>query len=121
MDLQRAGIDPRQRLHLWASQGQIYQCGVIRSEFLRGLRRPDVRDAMEAFFDVLPEIPTDARLWRETSELAWQLDRAGKILPLTDLVIASCAIRIGATVISPDRHFQNIESLQWREDLPERP
>ena len=40
MDLQRAGIDPRQRLHLWASQGQIYQCGVIRSELLRGLRRP---------------------------------------------------------------------------------
>jgi len=73
---------------------------------------------MEAFFEVTPEIPKAANLWRDAAGLAWRLDRAGKILPLTDITTAACAMRVDAMVISPDTHFSQIEGLRWRQDLP---
>ena len=121
IEFQRSGLDPREKLSPWASRARLYQCGIIRAEYLRGLRRQSVRDAMEAFFDMTPEIPTDAQLWREVSDLAWLLDRAGKILPLTDVIIAVCALRVDATVISSNRHFQQIDGLRCRPDLPAHP
>jgi predicted nucleic acid-binding protein len=115
---QRAGRDPRHVLHPWFVQGKLYQCGIIRAEYLRGLRNPEFRSSLEAFFDLIPEIPTDGKLWREATNLAWKLDRSGKVLPLTDVLIASCALRAGALLISPDRHFAGIEGLKWNESLP---
>jgi hypothetical protein len=60
---------------------------------------------MEAFFDLLPEIPTDGQLWHAVNELAWKLDRKGCVAPLTDIAIACCAQRAGATLISTDAQF----------------
>ena len=53
--------------------------------------------------------------WREAADLAWKLDRMGKILPSTDLVIAVTAISVGATVISVDRHFWEVPGLECRD------
>ena len=55
--------------------------------------------------------PMDHRAWRETEELAWRLDRVGKVLPLTDLIIAVCALRTGAEVLTRDHHFEMIPEL----------
>jgi predicted nucleic acid-binding protein len=53
----------------------------------------------------------DFRAWRETESLAWRLDRAGTILPSTDLIIAVCALRAGAEMLTLDHHFEMIPRL----------
>jgi predicted nucleic acid-binding protein len=87
-------------------------CDVVRCEVLRGIVRPALKTHLGAFFDVLVHVPTDHRVWQATTDLAWQLDRAGKVLPLPDLVIAVCALRAGASVLTSDAHFAMIPQLQ---------
>lgn len=119
IDLLRAGVDVRQKLLPAMRAGELYNCGVVRAEVLRGMKVPRFRDGMEAFFDIVPEVPTDARLWRHVSELGWQLGRAGKWPPVTDLVIAACALRVGAVLVSPDAHFEGIPVLRLSKSLPD--
>ncbi len=57
-------------------------------------------------------VPTDPRLWREAEETLWQLDRRGIILPLTDVVIACCAKRVQADVLTYDKHFDSIPGVR---------
>jgi predicted nucleic acid-binding protein len=73
---------------------------------------------MEEFFNIVPEVPTDPKLWQEVSRMGWKLGRKGKWPPVTDLAIAACALRVGATLISPDRHFEGIEGLTVLKELP---
>lgn len=117
--LLRAGVDVRQRLIDHLRAGRLYNCGVVRAEVLRGMRSPAKRDGMEAFFDIIPEVPTDARLWHYVAHLGWDLGRRGKWPPVTDLAIAACALRIGARLISPDAHFADIPGLEVLPAIPE--
>jgi len=118
IDLLRAGVDVRQPLVPFLRSGKLYNCGVIRAEVLRGMKTPAALSGLEAFFDIVPEIPTDAKLWRQISQLGWDLARKGKWPPVTDLIIASSCQRIGATLVTRDAHFQDIPRLKILEDVP---
>jgi hypothetical protein len=121
IDLMRAGQDPRQVLAPLLRAGRLYNCGVVRAEVLRGIR-VDIRyGQMEQFFDLVPEIPTDARHWREVSCLGWELGRKGKWPPVSDLAIAVAAMRVRAIVISPDAHFLEVPGLEVYATLDEAP
>ncbi len=117
IDWLRAGINPQQKLRETLLEGRLYNCGVVRAEVLRGIKNEGIHRGMEAFFDIIPEVPCDARLWRQVSDMGWRLQRQGKRPPLTDLVIALCTLRVGATLISPDADFDDVPMLkvqkQW--------
>jgi predicted nucleic acid-binding protein len=90
----------------------VVSCGVVKAEVLRGVRSPKIRDGLEAFFAVTQNVATSASLWDEVWRLAWQLDRRGAVIPLPDLVIACCALRAGAAVMTDDAHFHAVPGLQ---------
>lgn len=119
IDHLRAGEDIRQALMPFLRAGVLFNCGVVRAEVLRGIKSPAARDGMLAFFDIVPEVPSDARLWRTVSQLGWQLGRTGKWPPVTDLAIAASALRAGARLVSPDSHFRDIPGLVVLKKLPE--
>jgi len=112
IDMMRAGIDPRQALAPMLRAGLLYNCGIIRAEVLRGIRAPRHYAEMEAFFDIVPEVPTTSRFWREVAELGWKLGRKGKWPPVTDIVIAHSALVMNATLVSPDAHFLDVPGLK---------
>lgn len=107
----RQGRNPLPLLTYLAVDRDLAVCGVIRAEVGRGIRIPKVTTAFQGFWDVMINIPTDDKLWLQAEELAWKLDRSGKILPLTDIVIACCAMRLGATVLTHDAHFLEIPGI----------
>jgi predicted nucleic acid-binding protein len=57
-------------------------------------------------------VPTDNKLWAQVEALAWKLDRSGLNLPLPDVIIACCARRIGAVVLTHDHHFSLIPGIR---------
>ena len=118
IDWLRRRVEPHRQMEPWIRSQQACTCGVVRAEVLRGVVNPRQKDQVARFFDVLPEIPCDSRLWQETAELAWTLDRQGKVLPLTDVIIAVCAFQMAAIVITTDPHFSLIPELESRADLP---
>jgi predicted nucleic acid-binding protein len=112
IQLIRNGKDPVRALADAFEITQIVGCDIVRCEVLRGMVRPRAKEDLATFFDLLIHVPTDADVWAATEELAWQLDRRGRMLPLTDLIIASCALRVGAAVLTLDRHFEAVPNLQ---------
>ena len=98
--LLREGRDPLRDLALAAASRDVAICGVVRCEVGRGVRNEGALQRFQRAWDVMINVSTDNRLWAEVELTAWQLDRAGFILPLTDVVIACCAKRIGAVVLT---------------------
>lgn len=87
-------------------------CGVVRCEVARGIREPRVLREFQAVWDVMMFVPTDNRLWADVETMAWRLDRTvGGAIPLADIVIACCALRIGAVVLTFDQHFARIPGI----------
>ena len=117
IDLLRRGEDVPFLLRPALLGGQLFVCGVVRVEVLRGIRSVVVRDELSELFDLMTDVPTDMRVWRKATDLAWTLDRRGAVLPLTDLVIASCALVVGATVVTNDPHFWQIPGLTVRKSF----
>jgi predicted nucleic acid-binding protein len=106
-------------LRPWLFHDQVLTCGVIRCEALRGVVNEKVRSRMRELFDAMQALPVTESTWDETERLAWSLDRRGVVLPLTDLVIACCALRMDATVITTDAHFREVPKLKVGERLPD--
>jgi predicted nucleic acid-binding protein len=117
IDLLRRGQDPVRVLALAAADRDLATCGVVRCEVGRALRPPSVRQRFSAFWDVMINVPSDNRLWKETEQVLWELDREGNVLPLTDVIIACSARRIGAVVLTYDNHFRRIPGLRVADQL----
>ncbi|HPF98619.1 MAG TPA: PIN domain-containing protein [Kiritimatiellia bacterium] len=118
IDWMRRGHSPVRMLAPYVQSGALASCGLIRAEVIRGVINPAVRSEMEEFFDLIPSVETTAAIWEAVANLAWKLDRKGRVLPLTDLAIAVCAQSIHAEIISHDRHFAGIPGILWRTGLP---
>jgi predicted nucleic acid-binding protein len=58
------------------------------------------------------------RIWQTVADLAWAMDRSGAGgKPLMDIIIARCAMHVGAVLVSPDKHFRDIPGLKLRKSL----
>lgn len=108
----REGRDPLQLLATITAARDVAICGVVRCEVGRGVKIQKVLDRYNAFWNVMINVPTDNRLWDNVGKTLWQLDRQGIVLPLTDVVIACCAMRIGAVVLTHDDHFDQIPGVR---------
>jgi hypothetical protein len=111
--------DPGQELLGRLDLEDLATCGMVRLEVIRGLATPRARQGMEAFFDVMQNVPTDNKLWEEACELGWSVTRKGHNLPAQDLIIAACAIRADAAVLTSDRHFDVIPGVRVVRSLDE--
>ena len=91
--------------------------GIIWAEVIRGRADPAIRAQFEEGFSTMLFLNLTAGSWQRTAELAWQLDRAGHVIGLPDLAIATSAIENDAAVLTFDRHFQSIPGLLVVDDL----
>ncbi len=114
----RAGRDPAQVFAPYVQTNDLATCGVIRCEVLRGMRTAKARAALAAYFDCLLYIPTLNNIWEAAEELLWQTDRRGFTIPLTDAVIAVCAMKTGGAVLTHDKHFKAIPELRVLDHFP---
>jgi predicted nucleic acid-binding protein len=98
-------------------QGELVGCGIVRLEVIRGIRQSAQKKRLEEFFELIPEILMDPVFWSGAAELAWKLDRAGKVVPTSDVAIAHCALQADAVLVTLDRHFRKIPGLRTSQQL----
>lgn len=110
--LLRQGLDPLRTLALAAATRDLAICGIVRCEVGRALRRVATWKRFQSVWDVMINVPTDNLLWEEVERTLWNLDRKGMVLPLTDVVIGCCAIRIQGVVLTFDHHFSQIPGVR---------
>jgi len=111
--------DPAEELMGRVELVDLATCGMVRLEVIRGLATPRARARMESFFDVMQNVPTDNALWEAACELGWQVTRKGNNMPAQDIIIAACALRVDAAVLTYDGHFDAIPGLRVLHSLDE--
>ncbi|MBC8127338.1 MAG: PIN domain-containing protein [Gloeobacteraceae cyanobacterium ES-bin-144] len=119
IDLLKSRQDAVDVLYRWADDRNLALCGMIRLEVLRGVKSLKLLTKLSAFMDLMINVPSDNRLWSEATDLAWNLDRKGIVIPGADAVIAASALRLGAVVMTSDAHFSRIEGLRVIAPPPE--
>lgn len=108
--LMRQGVNPVKRLH--ARHAELVSCAIVHLEVLRGVVDPKIKAYLGEFFETVPQVPLSPSLMQSATELAWEQDRKGLVLPVTDVIIAACALHVSATVITTDRHFERVTDLR---------
>ena len=114
---QRLGHNPFDRLERHRRRSDFAINGAVWAEVLRGRQDPRVRDHYHQAFSLCRMLHLTAQGWQRVAQLAWELDRRGEVIPLTDLIIGVTALEHGAAVLTFDRHFQKIPGLVVVSDL----
>ncbi len=109
--LLRRDVDPVVALQEEFNSLDLVTCGIVKVEVLRGVKNPKVRERLEDLMAILQFVPSDNALWDAATDLAWTMDRAGQVIPATDILIAVSAQRVGASVLTLDHHFATIPRL----------
>jgi predicted nucleic acid-binding protein len=118
VSLLRERKDPAENLARLFEDDELATCGVVRSEVLRGIRSVSLYTKVSSYFECQIYLPTLTHIWEATERLAWEMDRKGFVIPLTDALIAATALEAEARVFTYDRHFKNIPNLQVLDCLP---
>ena len=108
----RAGLDPLEELAAFSDDWEMVTCGVVQMEVLRGMKLPGSHRRMAEFLECMLYVPTLNNIWERAVKLAWSLDRQGKVMQVTDLVIASCALEAEAAVLTLDSDFGRVPGLR---------
>jgi predicted nucleic acid-binding protein len=116
--LLRRGIDPAQEFKFLAEDTDIVTCGVVRCEITRGLHTLKAKEKLCSWLDTLIYVPTTNRVWARAEQIVWDTGKIGHTIPLTDAIIAACALESGAAVLTQDKHFQCIAGLTIVRDYP---
>lgn len=119
IDWMRRGLNPTRILRPFVLADQIVTCGLIRLEVIRGVVKPAAKSELTSLFDAIREVPLCTAIWQRATDLAWQLDRQGEVLPSSDLIIGACALHVGAAVVTTDKHFASIPRLNTVHELPD--
>lgn len=115
--LQSLRRDPLEELTGFELEYDFAINGVVWGEVIRGRSDPHVRNRYERAFSLSRFLQLSPSGWQRVARLAWELDRRGDTIPLTDLIIGVTALEHGACVLTFDRHFQKIPGLVTLADL----
>ena len=108
----RQGLDPFEELYQATDVWEPATCGMILLEVLRGCLSEKIRKRYEEAFSCMVFLPTSTKVWERAARLAWTLDRQGKTIPATDLIIAASALSDDAVVLTHDAHFAVVPGLR---------
>jgi predicted nucleic acid-binding protein len=78
---------------------------LICLELLGGTKSLNEFNRLKNRLSALHQISADEANWETAIQLAFKLRQQGKIIPYTDIIIASAAIINNCTLLHCDRHF----------------
>ncbi|RPJ35316.1 MAG: PIN domain-containing protein [Verrucomicrobiaceae bacterium] len=85
-------------------------CGPVEMEYLGGVR-PEERERLQAWCNVLPYVRNDQKLWRKAAANFALLKKKGITAPWNDVLIATIALENGCRVYAVDKHFTAMAPL----------
>lgn len=86
-------------------------CGVVEMELLHGLR-PKERNKLLPLFQALPFLDINREDWQAAGNLLNDLRSKGKTIPATDALIAVLCLHHNVSLLTLDKHFDQIPNLK---------
>ena len=100
----------RSQLLNWLGADCLAVCGPVRAEVLRGARKTEASQIVEAFA-ALHHLESVEEDWLTVEQKARALADGGHNVPLLDLLIAALAHRRDAVLAHKDAHFHTIAQV----------
>ena len=85
-----------------------YLTGPIIAELLHGVRGKKNASQLDLLFTTIPYLEIHQEDWNVTGNTLHKLRGKGLAIPLTDVLIASVAIRNSMAILTLDKHFQHL-------------
>jgi predicted nucleic acid-binding protein len=95
-------------LHNALDREEVVLVPLVKVELLLGARDEAHYAALKRELDALPQLPASDRLYDQAADLAFNLRRKGRTLPLIDVLIAAFAIIHSCVLAHHDRHYELI-------------
>lgn len=89
-------------------ENHVFTTGIINLELLACTRSKSEYKRLMNRLDVLENIKIDEIVWDMAYNLGYKLRRKGLTIPLTDILIASCALSEECILLHADNHFDLI-------------
>ena len=105
----RGSAIAKKRIREALQREEAFSCGIIRVEVLRGARNDADFEVLQQSLSALPQIPIDEEVIERAARWGHKMDRKGKIVSTTDLLIASCSFG-RATLLHADSDFELVAS-----------
>jgi len=86
--------------------------GVVLSEILQGVQSEKVFDTLLLQLSAVPYYETTNTTWANVGRISMRLRKKGKIIPITDIVVAALALENGCSVYTLDKHFNAIREVE---------
>jgi predicted nucleic acid-binding protein len=99
----------KERVKAILQRDDAVSCGIVIVEILRGARNEKDFQILRDSLVSLPQIPIDDTVIERASKWGFLLDRKGKVVSTTDLLIASSAYK-KACLLHSDSDFEVIAS-----------
>ena len=87
-------------------------CPPVRLELWNGIGNDNERRILREFEAVIPSYAVTSEVWDQSYELASLCRKAGKTVPVTDVLIAACARHHGVEIEHTDAHFDVLMSMR---------
>ena len=95
----------KDRIEHLLKENAIVTIGLVKLELLGGTNTEKEFQRLRSRLDALDTVECDLLLWQEAADLAFRLRRKGITVPYTDILVAAGALKIQATVVHVDAHF----------------
>lgn len=104
--------DPRTKLAMKTllDEYEAALCGPVEMEFLGGAF-PHERLKIQAWFDIIPYVANDQKLWRIAATTFATLRAKGVTAPWNDILIATIATETNLRVYALDHHFDAMAEI----------
>jgi len=89
----------------------VFVCGPVLYELTQGVKSDKEKNAVIEALKSLEYIEMSEDLWIKAGELSSSLRKKGKTIPFSDILIAAVAIENNLSVLTIDRHFEEIEEV----------
>ena len=98
----------RDELRAALADDRVATSAMVLIEVVRGAPTPGSYQELQSDFSALRWLDVSPAIARDAARIGSDLERAGKRVPATDLMIAAAAISHGHTVWHDDAHFEVI-------------
>ena len=95
----------KDRIENLLKENAIVTIGLVKLELLGGTKTEKEFQRLKSRLGALDTVECDISLWQDAVDLAFRLRREGVKVPYTDILIAAGALKIQATVVHVDAHF----------------
>jgi predicted nucleic acid-binding protein len=109
-------IDIRERVKGLLIDGRAAWCDMVIVELWNGARGDYEKKKLAALEREIVRLPTTQDVWNFACRLARRCREAGKTVPSSDLVIASCALSHDVDIDHCDEHLDVIVEVHKRKD-----